>query len=168
MGESEQAEKPDWLKKAVGAFETIKEKIAPKEPAIEPNYGRNNQNVLNEIDEKVRGNVIHISELGKLKVEKDELTAYVVIMKSDFAFEKLISLENFIAFLDSSGVSKYAIRKESKEISSAERIQRTLVDELNWAINEFREYKEFTTQKPWTRYNLQQFSEFKAKKVIKK
>jgi hypothetical protein len=161
-------EKPDWLKKAVGAFETIKGKIAPKEQEIEPNYGRNNPHVLNEIHEKMRRAVIHVTELGKLKAETEELTAYVVILSGDFPFNKLISLETFVLFLNSSGTSKYALRKERKEITNAEKIGKLLVDELNWAFAEFKDYKEFATQNPWKRYSLQQFNEFKAKKVIKK
>jgi hypothetical protein len=160
-------EKPEWLKKAVGAFETIKGKITPREQTIEPNYGRNNPNVLNEIDERMKRSVIHISELGKLKAENEELIAYAVILGGDFPFNKLISLETFIVFLNSSGTSRYAIRKERNEVTNAEKIGKVLVDELSWAFAELKDYKEFATQNPWKRYNTQQFSEFKAKKVTR-
>jgi hypothetical protein len=158
-----EAEEPWWKKAAQGVMETMKDKLVKKEPAVEPNFGRTHPQILAEIKEKFRGNVIHIWELGKFKSENQELACYGVMFKDECEFDGMDSFTStFVVY--SGGKAQFAIPSERK-FARSDMLPSIIASELNWFSSLYLLYKEFASTKLWVKYNRQSFEEFKIFKL---
>jgi hypothetical protein len=158
-----EAEEPWWKKAAQGVMKSVEERIAKKEPAVQPNFGMNHPEVLAGINDRFRGDVLHIWELGKFKSEKDELSCYGVILKQEFEFDGMSSFRStFVAY--SGGKAQFAIAGEAALLRS-DMTPSFIASDLSWFALVYVLYKEFASTKPWVKYSPAAFEEFKIMKA---
>jgi len=153
-----EAEQPWWKKAAQGVVDTVKEKMVKKEPAVQPNLGMNQPQVLAGISERFRGDVLHIWELGKFKSEKDEFSCYGVVLKQEFEFEEISCFRSiFVAY--SGGEPQFAKVAEPTLLRS-DMTPNFIASNLDWFALVYTRYKEFASTKPWVKHNPDAFEEF--------
>ncbi len=156
MGETEQ---PWWKKAAQGVIKTVEDKIAKKEPAVQPNLGVNHAEVVAGINERFRGDVLHIWELGTFRSEKDELRCYGVILKQESEFDGISSFRSiFVVY--SGGKAQFAVAAEPALVRS-DMTPTFIASDLNWFALIYTLYKEFVSSKSWVKFSPVAFEEFK-------
>ncbi|MEM3556195.1 MAG: hypothetical protein QXF56_05740 [Candidatus Micrarchaeia archaeon] len=159
-------EEPWWKKAAQGVMESVKDKLVKKEPIIEPNFGKPYPEVLNAVVESFRGEVLHISELGRFRSENAELCCYAVVFRERCELEGMEAINPLFAVF-SGGKPQFALRLESKYVQK-ERMGSAIVSELNFLSSIYLLYKEFASTKPWLKYDSYGFEEFKLTKLKQK
>jgi len=151
-----------WKKAAENVVDTVKDKLAKKEPVIEPNFGKTHPQVLSCVKEKFRVDVIHIWELGKFRSENQELSCYGVIFKGESAIDGMSSFRSiFIAY----GTEKVQFAVAHYPVLLREELFRNFISsELNVLSSAYMIYKEFASTKPWVKFDYRAFEEFKLSK----
>jgi len=163
-----EAEEPWWKKAAQAAVDTVKDKLVKKEPAVEPNFGKNHPAVMSGIKDKFRGEVLHVWELGSFRSENQELVCYGVMFRDECEFDGMNSFTSVFAVY-AGGKAQFAIPSERK-FSRGDTLPSLIASELSWFSSLYPLYKEFASAKPGTKYNSQSFEEFKIFKqsIVKK
>jgi hypothetical protein len=158
-----EAEQPWWKKAAQGVVNTVKEKIEKKEPAAQPNFGMSHPTVLAGINDRFKGDVLHIWDLGKFRSEKDELICYGVILKQEFEFDGMSSFRSiFVVY--SGGKAQFA-KVDEPALLRSDITPNFIAMELGWFTAVYTLYKEFATTKPWVKYKPDSFEEFAIMKA---
>lgn len=159
----DEAEQPWWKKAAQGVMETVKDKVAKKEPAVQPNLGMSHPQVIAGISDRFKGDVLHTWELGKFKSEKDELSCYGVIFKQEFEFEGISCFRSiFVAYLG--GKAQFA-KVDEPALVKSDMTPNFIATELGWFSMVYTLYKEFASTKPWVKFKPDAFEEFALMKA---